>query len=361
MGEQLNTTVPMVNLTLVVFFIFLGVGTLMWGPLTDRFGRKPIIMIGLLLFIVSSIACACSINIYQLIGARIFQAIGSGAAIAGSLAIIKDFFKSKLREKALAMVGILMGVVPIVAPVLGAQMLKIMSWRGLFVMPACIGILTFCFSLFYKETNKALSNRNLVRTWMRLFAVLQNSNFRRLAILFDVFAMSVMAFVGIAAVTYVKHFGVSEEEFSLFFAANAVLLVVGGPLYLVLTRRIKPIHILTSCFVLMVISGILMTTLANLSPFLFAGSMAFASLATALSRPPSNSLILEQLEGDTGSASSIIISLYTLLGSIGLFFISQDWENRIVILGLVHLSIGIGGLFLWIFSKSKCKFPSHFM
>ena len=89
MSEQLNCSVALVNLSLVVFFIFVSTSSIIWGPLSDKYGRKRILLIGVPLYVVSSIFCVLSHSVFQLIAARIFQAIGGGAAMAVNLAIVK--------------------------------------------------------------------------------------------------------------------------------------------------------------------------------------------------------------------------------------------------------------------------------
>ena len=107
MSQQLNCSVWEVNLSIVVFFIFVSATSFIWGPLSDKYGRKRMLLIGVPLFILSSIFCMLSQNVYQLIVARILQATGAGAAMAVNLAIVKDVFPGKKREKTLALAAVL--------------------------------------------------------------------------------------------------------------------------------------------------------------------------------------------------------------------------------------------------------------
>ena len=107
MSEQLNCSVALVNLSLVVFFIFVSTSSIIWGPLSDKYGRKRILLIGVPLYVLSSFFCVLSQSVFQLIAARIFQAIGGGAAMAVNLAIVKDVFPGKKRERTLAFVTVL--------------------------------------------------------------------------------------------------------------------------------------------------------------------------------------------------------------------------------------------------------------
>ncbi|NLA76020.1 MAG: multidrug effflux MFS transporter, partial [Deltaproteobacteria bacterium] len=105
--DQLNTSIELVNLTMSGFFFIISISGLFFGALSDKFGRKPVIMASLTLYVISSIACAISTTIYFLIYSRQFQAIGCAGGMAVSTAIIKDFFPPEKKEKAFAIIGAL--------------------------------------------------------------------------------------------------------------------------------------------------------------------------------------------------------------------------------------------------------------
>jgi len=361
MSEQLNCSVALVNLSLVVFFIFVSTSSIIWGPLSDKYGRKRILLIGVPLYVVSSIFCVLSHSVFQLIAARIFQAIGGGAAMAVNLAIVKDVFPGKKRERTLAFVTVLNGTIPVIAPLIGAQIIRFTSWRGTFGALAVIGMLVWVFILFFKETNKELSEVSTLKTTLRLLVVLKNPHFTRLVSVFSVISIPLLAYIGASSFIFIKRFGVSNEAFGLYFGAISVLFIVGGPIYLFLQKFFKPLNIITVCYIGSIISGILMLTIGQMGPLLFAISIAFGYLSTSISRPPSSSLLLEQQDRDTGSASSLIQASFVLSGSMGMLFISYDWSNRIMVLGMMNLVLSLGGLLLWIYAKARCRIPEHFM
>ena len=104
-----------------------------------------------------------------------------------------------------------------------------------------------------------------------------------------------------------------------------------------------------------------MLTIGQMSPLLFAISIAFGYLSISISRPPSSSLLMEQQDKDTGSASSLIQASFVLSGSIGMLVISYDWSDRIMVLGMMNLILSLGGLLLWIYAKARCRIPKHFI
>jgi DHA1 family bicyclomycin/chloramphenicol resistance-like MFS transporter len=355
--EQLNTTVGLVNSTLVTFFIFVSISTLICGPLSDRFGRKPVLVFGVTLFFFASIACMLSTSIYALILSRAFQAFGAGAGMAISSAIVKDFFPPDKKEKAFALIGALIGVVPVVAPVVGAQLLKCMSWRGSFAALALVGLVTLVMVLFYKETHLDLSTDRVPDSILRLFVVLKNPSFARLIALFSLTPLPVYAYVGVSAILYIQGFGLTEQQFSLYFAANAVLMVLAAFCYIYLTKFLRPIVIITGSFILSLISGLLIIWLGSLHPLYLLVSITIGTFGFSLQRPPSINLMLEQQDKDSGSASALINSFMTFVGSFGMYFVSLEWENRVFVLGMTFLVINIAGMLFWLYAKGRSRIP----
>jgi DHA1 family bicyclomycin/chloramphenicol resistance-like MFS transporter len=342
MSEQLNCSVASATSSLYWFFIFISTSSFIWGPLSDKYGRKRILLIGVPLYIISSIFCVLSQNIFQLITARIFQAIGAGASMAVNLAIVKDVFPGKKRERTLAFITVLNGMIPVIAPSIGSLIIKYISWRGAFGALAIIGMLVWIFVLFLKETNREYSSFSTLKTTLRLFVVLKNPNFSRLLIVFSVISIPLLGFISVSSFIFVQGFGVSNEAFSIYFGAIAMHFIIGGPIYLFLQRYFKPLNIITACYIGSLISGTLMLTIGQMSPLLFAIAIAFGYLSTSISRPPSSSLLLEQQDK-------------------GMVFISFDWSNRIMILGIMNLVLSSGGVLLWLYTKARCRIPKHFL
>jgi len=361
MSQHFNCSEFLVSLSLSVFFVSISISSLFWGPLSDKYGRKPILMIGIPLYIVSSVFCMLSQNVYQLIAARIFQAIGAGAAMAVNMAIVKDVFPGRKRERTFALVTVLNGVIPILAPSLGALIIRVSSWRGSFAVLTMMGVLVCAFSLFLKETSRDRSDLNVFQTTLRLWVVMKNPGFHRLILAFSVVSIPLLAFIGASSFIFINQLGLSEEVYSIYFGATAIFFIFGGVAYLFLQKFIKPLRLITVCYFGSLLSGILILAIGQLGPVLFALSIACGYLSVSISRPPSSSLLLEQQDRDTGSASSLIQSSFLLTGSLGMMFISLHWSDRIVVLGMMSFLLNLGGLILWFYTKKRCRVPKHFV
>ncbi|MBL8096662.1 MAG: MFS transporter, partial [Anaerolineales bacterium] len=132
MSRNLQAPIEQINLTLTAFFVLFSVGMLVWGPLSDRYGRKPILLIGLSLYVIASGACSITDSVTALIVFRALQALGGSASGAVASAIVKDTFSGRQRETVLAIVQSMVMISPAVAPMLGAALLNFTSWRGVF-------------------------------------------------------------------------------------------------------------------------------------------------------------------------------------------------------------------------------------
>src|SRR5512136_2177924 len=141
MSKNLQAPAEQINLTLSAFFVLYSVGMLVWGPLSDRYGRKPILLIGLSVYVFSSGLCSIATSVTALIVFRALQAAGGSAAGAVASAIVKDTFSGRQRESVLAIVQSLTMLSPAVAPMFGAILLSVTAWRGVFWTLTGIGVL----------------------------------------------------------------------------------------------------------------------------------------------------------------------------------------------------------------------------
>lgn len=165
--------------------------------------------------------------------------------------------------------------------------------------------------------------------------------------------MPMMAFVASSSYVYISGFGMSEQSFSLFFAANAVAAMAGPIFYIRISRYFQSSTIISTCFGIMALSGVLVAGLGELSPFVFAATMMPATMAITSMRPPSANLLLEQQDQDTGSASSLINFFGMIMGSVGMTLISLSTDHLVFYIGIMQVVTGGLGLLLWLMVKNR--------
>lgn len=353
MSKYFQVSAEQVNLTLIFFFIVFAAGMLFWGPLSDKYGRRPILIAGLAIYSLAGFLCAISQDINQLIAFRILQAIGGSSASAVAMAMIKDVYDSRNREMILAWVSSMVLISPMAAPVLGALLLGFTSWRGVFVVLGVIGLIAFSGSLALVETLNTRYTGTLSQSIGRLAVVLKNPGFLSLLIVFSLLSFSSMAFIASSSYIYIDGFGLSEKLFSLYFAFNALGMIGGPMLYLRLSKRFRRYSIIIAGFISTFLGGLLVYHLGSLQPWIFALCLFPATIMGSCIRTPGANLMLEQQEEDTGSASALMSCFGILMGSMGMTVISQEWSNTIRILGLMNILVGVLCLCLWLLLSNR--------
>ena len=353
MVEALDTTQTSVNMTLSMFFLFYSVGLLFWGPLSEKFGRKPILLSGLTIYVVASLFCAFSQHVEQLIAGRIIQALGGSAATVVATAIVKDIYSGREREKVMATIMSMVIIAPMVAPVLGALLLKYTSWRTIFLMLAAIGAITLLGGMLFRETLSEKFTGSVIGSWYRLLVVLKNLGFSSLLLIFSLAPIALMAFLASASYIYIDGFGLTEGQFSLFFAFNATCAMVGPTIYMRMRRHIEPKLIVTVCFTLIAVCGVVVSVFGHISPWWFALSVGPVTMAVIAVRVPGTHLMLEQQDEDTGSASALINFFAMFMGSMGMQLVTL-WPGTLIT-NLGHIQIGVGMVcsILWLLCRNR--------
>lgn len=353
MTVYFQTSEAAIGLTISLFFVFFAIGALLWGPMSDRYGRKPVLLVGMSVYALSSLACTFSTTLPVLITIRSIQAISCSAATTVSLAIIKDVFVGRKRASYVALLQSMTMLSPVIAPFIGAVLVSHYSWQVIFWGLGCTGIISLFGVFLLTETNTNRNKSNFVDTMSRLQKTLENHSFVSLLITFSFVAMPVLAFIACSPHIYISKFGLSEQVYSYYFAANAIVCIIGPLCYIQLSKQIDSNKILKTGYIFVSIGGMLICTLGNINAPIFATCIAFTTFAAYILYPYTVNLTLEQQKSDTGAATSLIIFVTYVMGGIGMQLIVLDWINQIVVLGGMYVLTGIISLTLFTLICSK--------
>lgn len=336
-GIEFAATPLMVNLTLVSFFFFFAVGILLFGPVSDKYGRRKILLLGIVLYTLASGLCAFAGSIYSLIAYRIVQALGAGGMVAVSMAVVKDAFYGTTKNRVLALVQAMAVIAPMVAPVIGAFLLQFVSWRGTFVVLIAAGAFNLAASFFFEETlpESERYKGSFWSTFGRLAVVGKNVGFTGVLTVFSLLAAPYMAYVAVSSYVYVQYFGLSEQVYSYFFAANSFFAVVGPFLYMKLIGIVSPRQFTYGCFIFIVVAAAALLTVGSISPWCFLIAFLPVTIMESAARPFSTAILLDQQKTDIGSASSLINAVNTVFGSLGMMLGALNWSNFIEGLGII--------------------------
>lgn len=356
MQVQWNQPLHVVNLTLIGFLVVYCFFLLVYGPLSDRFGRKPPLVGGISLYVISCFLCAFSQSIYHLIFYRILQAAGAASAAAIAMAIIKDRIPGAWREKVLAQVAVITSLAPMLAPILGGLLMVRLSWPWIFIAQAMLGILSLFCVLLMEEP---LARQNLAKTpWTRRYAgVLRNKHFTSLVLIFSLIGAPFFAFIAASSDIYITEIGVSETRYGILFGVNALCFMLGTILCSKISAKVGSMRLINLSFPGVFLGGLLMV----FSPFpgiwRLSLPMALVSFFMGLGRPPSNNIALEQVELDTGTASSVLIFSYFLAGALGMWLVSLDLGDKTRIIGMMAAGTGCFCSLSWKFLKPRLRMP----
>lgn len=261
MTAAFNTTESTVNLTLVGFFFFMAIGTLIFGPLSDKYGRRGLLVAGTLVYTIFSAACALATSIWLLIIAP--RAAGRSALagmVAISTAMIKDCFDRRTRNTILAVVQAMAVIAPMLAPIVGAFIVTHAGWRATFAVLAVLDAGCTISLVFLKET-LAPEDRytgTLAGSLGLLIDVGRNPSFTVFLCSAAMLAAPYMGYVAVCSYVYIDFFGLSETSYSYYFAVNSACAILGPILYVRLSRQLTPRFMMNLCIVVAAACGVLL-------------------------------------------------------------------------------------------------------
>lgn len=238
-GASLGVTAGDVQLTFSACLAGLGLGQLVYGPLSDRYGRKPPLLAGLVLFVVASVLCALAPSLATLTALRLLQGLGGCAGIVIARAVVRDCFSGPVLARAFSVVAMVSMLAPMLAPPLGALLLRWASWRFLFVVLAAFGFACLLTSVRLAETHPHHHRtdhgaRQAVREYV---AIGTQRQFVVPAAIGALGAATLFAYIGAAPAVFMAEHGVSAQAFALLFAGFSVCSVAGSQLNLRLAYR----------------------------------------------------------------------------------------------------------------------------
>jgi len=339
MAVYFNVPPSTINMVLLVFFVFYAFGLLFWGPLSDKFGRKNILMLSIGIYTLASLACSLAPNIYILIFVRVFQALGAGGMSATSTALVKDCFDGRIRQKVLAIVQVIMVIGPMAAPVIGGQILRFFTWRATFGALVIFGILCFSLTLLLQDplAKEDRSKASAFRSFGTLAVIVRNKSFVLFLAVAACFAFSYMAYIALGSYIYIDIFGLNEQQYSFYFAVNSLFLAIGPVLYIRLIAKIKPWSFAFLFISLGILAGILILLIGQISPLCFMIAFLPLTLVNSGLRPFNTNILLNQYDGDTGSVAGVINFFHMAAGSVGTLVATSIQLNYVTVIGLLSL------------------------
>lgn len=356
MTSFFNTNASMVQLGLTFSMLGLAAGQIVFGPLSDKYGRRKPLLVSMLLFLLSTVACIFAPTIEVFVSLRLIQGLAAAGGIVISRSIATDKFKSANLAKALAIIGAINGIAPVAAPVIGGAILKVTGWQSVFIVLFVIGLLLTGACVHFNESlsHAKRSKEKLSKTFGVFKTVFQNRKYI-FCVLEQAFALGIL-FAYIAASPFIiqEHYGFSPLSFSLFFAVNAVAIGIGAGLSVKFKRQEN--CILTSCLGMLVCSILLSAALfADSSIIVFEGLLFVLLFMAGLSFTAATTLAMDAVRGQAGTGSAVLGAAGFLFGSIVSPLVGLG--NMMHSAGITFVTCALGALICGLLGTKKVRSP----
>lgn len=320
-ASDLRTDVPSVSLSVATYFIGFALGQVIYGPLLDRFGRKPPILVGLILYVIATLGCLRSQTIHELLVFRFFQALGGSAASVGAMTMVRDLFPPNQTAKVFSVLMLVLSVSPLFAPTMGGWMAAHQGWRFIFAVLAALAVANFIIVCLLPKTrgrdpSVSLKIVPVLRTFRE---VLRIPSFRTYTIAGALSFAGMFVFVTGSPAVFIDGFGVSKQGYGLIFALIAGGMIAGGQINNLLMKRASSQTIFRRAMLFQLIMGALF--LASVLIFDLGLEMTIAFLFFIISSmgigyPNAASLALEKVTANVGSASALLGFLQMGFGAV---------------------------------------------
>ncbi len=319
---DLHTTVARVALSLSSFFVGISAGQLLYGPLLDRFGRKPPLFLGLVLYVVASVGCLAVHSIEALIVLRFVQAIGSCAAAVASVAMVRDLFPVKDSAQVFALLILVVGVSPMVAPTLGGYVAAAFGWRAVFVALGGLGTLLLLATAWWlpvnyvPDTTLSLKPRAILTNF---WAVLREPQFTTYALTGAVSFSGLFAYVSGSPLVFMDIFHVEGKVYGWIFAFLSIGLIGASQVNSRLLRFYQSEQIVLVALGCQVLTTLALLGLTSAGVLGLGGTVALLFLflsCLGFTSPNTSALSLAPFTRNAGSASALMGAIQMGMGAL---------------------------------------------
>jgi len=323
-AHALQSSPAQVAYALSLYMVGFATAPVVFGPLSDRFGRRPILLVGCALFAIAGWGCALAPSISSFMAWRLFEGAGAGVGTVLAVAIIRDLFEGQMARARLSYMSILTSVAPMIAPTLGVSILALGGWRGIYAVLGTIGLcLVVAVSLGLEESvtpeeRQGLTPRELLANYGR---VLSNRTYSGYALISILNFGCLFAYIAASPLLLINTLGASPRTYGYLFALTSFGFMLGGFANGRLNMSGVPASRLlatgltlttTTALLLLLLSVKSWATLATVTPLLFV-----TTVASSLIAPNATVGALHPVPEAAGTASSIIVCVQWLVGALG--------------------------------------------
>lgn len=321
-AADLGASTQSIALTMTTFLAGLALGQMLAGPLSDTYGRRRPLLVGMVVFTASSLLCAFTPSAGVLIALRAVQGLSGAAGLVIAYAVITDYVRGRRAARLLSRLAIISGVAPIIAPLAGAQILRFTSWRGVFVVVAALGLLLLVGVVFGMRESLPAERRSaggLSTTLRTMSALSRDATFMGLSVSSALSFVAFFAYLAGSSFVYQDVYHVSPMTFSVLFSLNALGMLGANQLNHRLLARFRPRTLLLASLIVSAIAGAVVLAVA------LVGGLGLLALAVplfvfvaslGLMMPDATAMALSLHPDAAGSASAYFGTMRLALGAL---------------------------------------------
>ena len=355
-AHSLQISEGQVQLSLTSYFVALALGQLVYGPLSDRFGRRPPLIFGFALFIVASVGLAMTSTIQMLVALRFVQGIGACAGMVVSRAVVRDLRSGEEAAKLFASMLLVLGVSPILAPIVGSWLISVWPWQSVFWFLAALGAACLAVVLFFLEETNPPARRSggLGPAFATYGRLIRDRPFVATVMVGGFSQGALFAYLAGSSFVYMTLHGVSAGQYSLLFAINAAALIGFAQFNVRLMRWTGALNILRGGTLVQTAAGLLLLVAAILhwdSVVVLACLLFLTVGCQGLLGPTSSVLALEPHAAAAGAASALMGGLQFGCGALASGLVSEFFNNTSVPMAAVIALCSAAGLLIVFFGS----------
>ncbi|MGH8790570.1 MAG: Bcr/CflA family multidrug efflux MFS transporter [Cupriavidus necator] len=358
LAGDLGVDIGQVQLTLGTFLVGLALGQAFYGPFSDRFGRKPPLYVGLCLYVAAAVGCALARSVESLMLWRFLQALGGCAGMVMARAVIRDRLEAHESARAFSSLMLVMGVAPILAPIVGGAILSVSGWRAIFWVLAVAGMLILL--LVHLRMEESLDRRHAaplrLGTVAKSYAeLLRDREFLGYSLSAGFGSAGMFAYISGSPFVLIELHGIAPSHYGFVFGANALGLITMSQLNARLVRGRSLDQVLGGALLAACAAGLALAVAAlagvAVLPVLLAGFFVFIGALGCVS-PNASALSLAHQGHRAGTASALMGTLQFSLGTLGGAAVSLWRDGTALPLGVVMAACGAGAVLMRYYGRS---------